>query len=277
MSSITLRHCTVDRKTGKTIARALSDSNLGAHEIDSTFFRASPDPKGNIFYQKSDGTPLVTTFVAKIGSEAQGTWMAAYPKKSLPLVTYDLHGKDETLEATNGEHYDVTECIICGEHGPDDDTVLLQCHKDSTTSPRTPRKRISKVNRASKSPELPVEMTDMDIVPPEPTAGLHGQGWEVDCPEELYTTLTEGTLVLVVVSLATYVIKDQMMDSGTPLSDKKPWNPPVPEIPEARVYSPMTRQCRARDDAADTTFNAFGSKSSLSLTKRARCTSAGSS
>ncbi|KAJ7894684.1 hypothetical protein B0H14DRAFT_3426713 [Mycena olivaceomarginata] len=81
-------------------ARALGDSNLGAHEIDSTFFRASPDPKGNIFYQKSDGTLFVATFVTEIGSEAQGTWMAAHPKKSLPtrkLLMTDANSKSHHM------------------------------------------------------------------------------------------------------------------------------------------------------------------------------------
>ncbi|KAJ7894685.1 hypothetical protein B0H14DRAFT_3854258 [Mycena olivaceomarginata] len=99
------------------------------------------------------------------------------------LATRDgLRGKDKTLEAANAERYDVTESIICGEHSLDADTFLLaRLHptykvpysssgiKDSSTSPRTPRKRISKVDPAAKSPELPDEMTDVDIVPPEPT------------------------------------------------------------------------------------------------------------
>lgn len=92
MSSITLRRCTVDRKTGKTMydrvveeGQALGDTNLGAHEIDVTFRRAKPTSRGNIYYDKLDGTPFVASFIAEIGSEAQGTWMAAYPKKSPPL------------------------------------------------------------------------------------------------------------------------------------------------------------------------------------------------
>jgi hypothetical protein len=42
-------------------------------------------------------------------------------------------------------------------------------------------------------------------------------------PEELYATLTEGTLVLVVrvVSLATYVIRDQKTESGVSPPGKK--------------------------------------------------------
>ncbi|KAJ6609743.1 hypothetical protein B0H10DRAFT_1954377 [Mycena sp. CBHHK59/15] len=30
-----------------------------AHDINSTFFPAKPDQKGNIYYQKADGTPFV--------------------------------------------------------------------------------------------------------------------------------------------------------------------------------------------------------------------------
>jgi hypothetical protein len=42
-------------------------------------------------------------------------------------------------------------------------------------------------------------------------------------PEELYATLTEGTLVLVVlvVSLAAYVIRDQKTESGVSPPGKK--------------------------------------------------------
>ncbi|KAJ7663353.1 hypothetical protein DFH06DRAFT_1324822 [Mycena polygramma] len=251
------------------------------------------------------------------------------------LATCDgLRGKDEAVEAANGEHYDVTECIVCGEHGLDADTVLLaRLHptyevphsstgiKDSSTSPRTPRRqRISKVDPAAKSPEQPDEMTDAGTVPQEPTERKIGDKYppsklsdhrgpyfahdkaelvqrdytdkdgKLIAPEELYATLTEGTLVLVVVSLATYVIRDQKTESGASLPDKKiyhvlinrlkvldrgdaqPWSPPVPEIPEARVYTPMTPQRRARDDDADTAFNAFGSKSSPSPSKRPRRT-----
>ncbi|KAJ7718088.1 hypothetical protein B0H14DRAFT_3630729 [Mycena olivaceomarginata] len=207
------------------------------------------------------------------------------------LTTCDgLRGKDETLEAANAEVPYSSSSI-----------------KDSSTSPRTPCKRISKVDPAAKSPELPDEMTAMDIVPPESTKRKIGDKYppsklsdhrgpyfahdkaelvqrdytdkdgKLIAPEELYATLTEGTLVLVirVVSLATYVIRDQKTESGVSPPGKKIDSEsstavtlshgirPVPEIPEARVYSPMT--------------NVFGSKSSPSLPKRARHSGTGSS
>ncbi|KAJ6597301.1 hypothetical protein B0H10DRAFT_2441748 [Mycena sp. CBHHK59/15] len=353
MSSITLRRCAVDRKTGKTMydalveeARALGDSHLGAHGINSTFFRANPDAKGNIFYEKPDGAPFLASFIAEIGSEAQGTWMAAYPKKSPPahklpmndgnsrshrmvlalrcptdappelrtmfrngLATCDgIRAEDEKQEADSGQRFDVTEWIFCAEDAPDEDAVLLlrlyptyevpySNSKDSSPSPRSPRKRFTKVSSTAELDQLPDDIVpDKDIPGPEISerrAELTQRDYtdkdgKLIAPEELYATLTEGTLVLVMLSLATYVITDQKSDKGTPLKDKKiyhvlvdrlkvldrgdaePWAPPVPVIPEARTYSPMTPQRRGRDDAADTAFNTFGTKLSPSLTKRPR-------
>lgn len=47
MSSLPIRRCTVNNKTGKTLydgcvkdVEALGDTNLAAHELDRTFFRA---------------------------------------------------------------------------------------------------------------------------------------------------------------------------------------------------------------------------------------------
>jgi hypothetical protein len=65
-------------------ALALGDFNLSSHEIDVTFFRSEPDSKGNIHYETPDATDFVASFIAEIGSQDQGTWMAAYPKKPPP-------------------------------------------------------------------------------------------------------------------------------------------------------------------------------------------------
>ncbi|KAJ7673386.1 hypothetical protein B0H17DRAFT_1140984 [Mycena rosella] len=90
-------------------------------------------------------------------------------------------------------------------------------------------------------------------------------------PHEPYDKLTEGTLVLVMVLLATYIITVQKAENGAPRPDKniyhilvdqlkildhgdgEPWNPPVPAMPERRYYSPATSK-RARDEAADATL-----------------------
>ncbi|KAJ7765890.1 hypothetical protein DFH07DRAFT_1014444 [Mycena maculata] len=338
MSSITLRRCTVDRKTGKTMydvlveeAQALGDSSLSAHGIDTTFFRANPDNKGNIFYQKVDGTPFVASFIAEVGSEAQGTWMAVYPKKSPPahklpmndgnskshrmvlalrcptsapvelrtmfrngLATCDgIRADDEKHEADSGENFDVTEWVLCGEDAQDEDAVLLlRLHptyevppSSGKDLPRSPRKRITKVDSAAQSDQVPDDiMADSDNMGPQITerrvsdkyppnklsdhrgpyfahekAQLTQRDYtdregKLIAPEELYATLTEGTLVLVMVSLATYIIPGQKSDKGAPLQAKKiyhvlvdrlkvldrgdaePWDPPVPEIPEALIW-----------------------------------------
>ncbi|KAJ6576325.1 hypothetical protein B0H10DRAFT_2199104 [Mycena sp. CBHHK59/15] len=60
---------------------------LSAHNIDASFFHTQPNAKGNIYYQKADGTPFVANFIAEIGSEAQGTCMEGYPRK---LPSYKL-------------------------------------------------------------------------------------------------------------------------------------------------------------------------------------------
>ncbi|KAJ7875911.1 hypothetical protein B0H14DRAFT_3546211 [Mycena olivaceomarginata] len=306
-------------------ARALGDSNLGAHEIDSTFFRASPDPKGNIFYQKSDGTPFVATFVAEIRSEAQGTWMAVHPKKFPPTRRLSHH-MVLALRCPTGATPEFAPCSKT-----DSLPVMVSVVKKRPSKQPTPRSRT--IAAASRIRPLPPHSPQEDqqgrpgchIVPPEPTERKIGDKYlpsklsdhrepyfahdkaelvqwdytdkdgKLIAPEELYATLTEGTLVLVVVSLSTYVIRDQKTDSGVSLPDKKiyhvlidqlrvldcgdtePCNPPVPEIPEARVYSPMTPQRRARDDTADIAFHAFGPKLLPSPPKRARRAGARSS
>ncbi|KAJ6608191.1 hypothetical protein B0H10DRAFT_2303572 [Mycena sp. CBHHK59/15] len=368
MSSITLRRCAVDRKTGKTMydalveeARALGDSHLGAHGINSTFFRANPDAKGNIFYEKPDilspksdprhkgpGWPRIRRSLLRPtnlqpmndGNSRSHRMVLAlrYPTDAPPelrtmfrngLATcHGIRAEDEKQEADSGQRFDVTEWIFCAEDAPDEDAVLLlrlyptyevpySNSKDSSPSPRSPRKRFAKVSSTAELDQLPDDIVpDKDIpgpeiskcrvddkYPPSKLSDHRGPYFAHDkaeltqrdytdkdgkliAPEEHYATLTEGTLVLVMLSLATYVITDQKSDKGTPLKDKKiyhvlvdrlkvldrgdaePWTPPVPVIPEASMYSPMTPQRRGRDDAADTAFNTFGTKLSPSPTKR---------
>ncbi|KAJ6618523.1 hypothetical protein B0H10DRAFT_2189507 [Mycena sp. CBHHK59/15] len=213
-----------------------------------------------------------------------------------------IRGGDETHEADNNERFDVTEWIIGEEDARAEDMVLLvpysSAKQESSPSFRTPRKRISKVGPAANPDDLPHSMDEVDTAGLKPTSSSNAELVQRDymdkegkliAPEELYATLTEGTLVLVMVSLATYVLKDQKTEKGDPLPDKKiyhmlvdrlkvldrgdaaPWNPPVPAVPEARLYSPMASpQRRGRNDAADTAFNAFRSKSSPSPAKRRR-------
>ncbi|KAJ7939655.1 hypothetical protein B0H13DRAFT_2300349 [Mycena leptocephala] len=106
---------------------------------------------------------LVTSFIAEVGSEEQGPWMSAAPKKSLPahklpmndgnskfhcmilalglptgapeelrtlfrngVATCDgVRADDEKHEMENSQHFEVTEWIVCGEDTAEEDIVLL--------------------------------------------------------------------------------------------------------------------------------------------------------
>ncbi|KAJ7445586.1 hypothetical protein FB451DRAFT_1412619 [Mycena latifolia] len=231
-----------------------------------------------------------------------------------------VRADDEKQEIGNNEHFDVTEWIVCGEDAADENIVLLvRLHptyelppsdnkKDSPHAPRTPRKRISKIDPTAKSNPQADEMTDVDKVVPEIAERNVGDKYppsvlsdyrgpffahekaqltqrdyrdadgKLIAPSELYHKLIEGTLVI-----------DQKTERGAPIPDKKiyhvfvdrlrildrgdgeVWDPVVPTIPEHQFYSPMNSpQKRGRDDAADTAFNNFGFKSSPSPTTRAK-------
>ncbi|KAJ7448419.1 hypothetical protein FB451DRAFT_1243090 [Mycena latifolia] len=381
MSSITLRRCTIERKSGKTMydgivdePKALGDTNLCAHELDATFIRAKPDFSGNIYYENFDGTPFVASFIAEIGSQAQGTWMAAYPKNSPPAsklpytdvgskshrmvlalrcptaapdqlrtmfvngaaVCDTIRAADEAQEKERGENFDVTECITCGEgeggsEAVEDIVLLLRLHKtyevpndnskdNSSSAPRTPRKRITKVDSTEESSEKSDNLGDVDMdaaaqvierqvgdtYPPNRLPDHKGPYFAHDkaklvqrdyrdvdgsliAPHELYEKLTEGTLVLVMVSLVTYVITGQTNEKGEPMTNKKiyhilverlkildhgdgqPWSPAVPALPEGRHFSAGTpSRKRPRDNATDIAFDNFGSKATPSPPKRTR-------
>jgi hypothetical protein len=69
---------------------ALGSTDLAAHELDSTFFRADPDYRGNIYFQTKEGTPFLANFIAEVGSQDQGTWLAPYPMKT-PFNLVSFH------------------------------------------------------------------------------------------------------------------------------------------------------------------------------------------
>ncbi|KAJ7883607.1 hypothetical protein B0H13DRAFT_2344040 [Mycena leptocephala] len=224
--------------------------------------------------------------------------------------------------------FDVTEWITCGEgDGIEDIILLLRLHhtyeapfnNSKEDSSRTPRKRITKVDSASTSSQASDNTGDVnmdasqvperqigDKYPPNRLPDHQGPYYahvnaklpqrdyrDVDgsliAPFEVYEKLTEGTLVLVMVTLATYTIPGEQTDKGEVKPDKKiyhvlvdrlkildrgdgeAWSPPVPVMPERR-YSPTTPGKRGRDDAADTAFESFGSKMSPSPIKKAKRT-----
>ncbi|KAJ6532611.1 hypothetical protein B0H19DRAFT_1188015 [Mycena capillaripes] len=177
-----------------------------------------------------------------------------------PAKTRCVRADDEKHEMENSQHFEVTEWIVCGEGTAEEDIVLLvRLHptyelppadnrKDSSLAPRTPRKTISKVDPTAKSNPPAAEMTSADMVVPERNVGdkyppsvlpeyrgpyfAHDRAQLVQrdyrdtdgkpiAPSELYHKLVEGTLVIVMVSLATYVIKDLKTERGNPIPDKK--------------------------------------------------------
>ncbi|KAJ6589763.1 hypothetical protein B0H19DRAFT_1104650 [Mycena capillaripes] len=360
MSSITLRRCTVAQKTGKTFydrvvedGNAMGEFNLSSHEFGVTFFRDEPNGKGNIYYHRSEDTPFSVNFIAEIGSEAQGTWMASYPKKTPPhwklpytdmnskshrmilalrcptgaptglasmfqnaAAVYDtLRAADEKLETDNNENFEITHCVECTGDSVEDIIVLARleptyevaCATNAAPStPRTPRRRVTKVGVTENTPdnaadiEMPAAQTTVserkigDSYPPSVLSDHQGPCFEHNkavvtqrdytdsdgkliAPGELYSTLTEGTLVLVTVHFVTYVMKDLKNEKGDPQIDRKiyhllidklkvldrgdgePWDPPVPSMPERRNYSPgPSPRKRGRDDATEAAFNNFG-------------------
>ncbi|KAJ6606903.1 hypothetical protein B0H10DRAFT_2439874 [Mycena sp. CBHHK59/15] len=349
MSSITLRRSTVERKSGKTMydgfvdeAKALGDTNLSAHEIDGTFMRAKPDPKGNIYYENLDGTPFPYN---DSGSKSHRMILGLRcPTAALEelrtmfvngLAVCDaIRGANETEEKANGEHFDVVEWITCGESEAVDEAVLLlRLHQtyevpysniktDSSSSPRTPRKRITKVGSSENATEKSNNLGDVDMdaaaqvtgierqigdtYPPDKLPDHQGPYFAHDraklvqrdyrdvdgsliAPHELYEKLTEGTLVLVMISLATYVITDQKTAKGDPMADKKiyhvlvdrlkildrgdgqAWAPAIPTMPERRYFSSGSpAKKRARDSAADAAFENFGSRAAPGPLKKAK-------
>ncbi|KAJ7833537.1 hypothetical protein B0H14DRAFT_3462676 [Mycena olivaceomarginata] len=329
------------------------------HELNHTFFPSQPDTKGNIYYEKPDGTRFVANFIAEIGSEAQGTWMAAYPKKTplavnLPFndvtskshkmvlalrcpteapeqlrtmyrggvaVCDSIRAHDEEREAQKGESFEITDWIICaeGDENATDKMILLarldhtyEVPPSTTTPARTPRRRITKVGSSPNPATTSNDVADVNMETTQVVERKVGDRYSPDllpdhqgpyfahekaklvqrdyrdvdgtliAPHELYSKLTEGSLVLLTVSFATYLMANpgrktrkvyhvlvdrlKILDHG----DGDAWDPPVPALPEP-LYSPATPK-RRRDDAADAAFDSFGSKSSPSPAKKSRRT-----
>ncbi|KAJ6546322.1 hypothetical protein B0H10DRAFT_1326960 [Mycena sp. CBHHK59/15] len=179
-----------------------------------------------------------------------------------------IRAADEAQEEEIGKKFEITEWITCGEgeggsEAIEDIVLLLRLHKiyevsndsskdNSSSAPRSPRKRITKVTSTEKSNEKSDGSGDVDIdavaqvterqvgdtYPPEKLPDHQGRYFAQDktklvqrdyrdfngsliAPYELYEKLTEGTLVLVMLSFSTYVLTDQVNERGEKLPDKK--------------------------------------------------------
>ncbi|KAJ7311671.1 hypothetical protein DFH08DRAFT_973764 [Mycena albidolilacea] len=172
MPSALIHRCAVDRQTHKSMydtfveeGQALGDTNLGAHELNRTFFPSQPDTKGNIYYEKPDGTRFVANFIAEIGSEAQGIWIAAYPLIATTLVS-------NKREAQKGESFEITDWIIRaeGDETATDKMILLarldhtyEVPHSTTTPARTPRRRITKVGSSPNPATTSNDVADVNM------------------------------------------------------------------------------------------------------------------
>ncbi|KAF8146355.1 hypothetical protein K438DRAFT_2028304 [Mycena galopus ATCC 62051] len=289
MSSVALRRCTVVGKTVKTLydgvlaqADAHPQFQLANNALGDTFFPSKPDRRGNIYYEKADGTPFVANFVTEIGSQEQGTHLAAHPKslpppsklpmndeylKSHRMVVAlrcpseasaalrklfqngaaradSIRGADEQLEAEKGEN--VIKSIVCKEGDGDlADCIVVHARlhqtfevcalphdRDVPTANSTPRKRIAMVEEDITEPpaeNIEMEVTERkigDLIPPSVLPEIRGDCFglvksrlvqrdykdmegKLISLAELNSKLTEGTLILVMVKFATYIMKDQ--------------------------------------------------------------------
>ncbi|KAF7372673.1 ATP-dependent DNA helicase [Mycena venus] len=227
-------------------------------------------------------------------------------------VCDSIRPADEIVEAQHGQSFYVTESIFLndGEGDPTDNiTMHVRLHPTfevsyTTTSstPPTPRRRITKVGEdATSSDDVVMEGTMTserkisDTYPTSKLPEIKGALWALDrahliqrdykdvdgtliAPHELTTKLTEGTLVLVMVELVTYVITDQKPGKKIYhiLADKlrildhgngEPWTAPGLEPSDFTLASPAKRP---RDEAADNAFDNFGSRLSPSPSPRKR-------
>ncbi|KAJ7690511.1 hypothetical protein B0H17DRAFT_1201636 [Mycena rosella] len=175
MSSLTVRRCTVNNKTGKTMydgfveeAEALGDTCLAAHEIDRTFFRTEPDYKGHLVGSLSQEDP--SPFTDATSKSYRQILALRCPTGAPPelrkafrngaAVVDGVRGADETQEAARSETFEVTEAVVYEEREgdpADNIVVLVRLHptfevpqgSNNLSAPRTPRRRITKVDSTS--------------------------------------------------------------------------------------------------------------------------------
>ncbi|KAJ7790320.1 hypothetical protein B0H14DRAFT_3161467 [Mycena olivaceomarginata] len=209
-----------------------------------------------------------------------------------------LRVSDETEEAKNGENFELTECVECSgdsvedivvlarleptyEHASFTKMVLDSVHKQlcfvrsSYSSQENYQGGLDHGNIREQFADHILERKVGDTYPPSVLSDHRGPCFAHDkavvtqrdytdaegnliAPAELYSTLVEGTLVLVTVYFATYIMKDQKNDRGEPQPDRKVYH---------LIVDKLKPKKRARDNAVDTAFNNFG-KASPSSSKR---------
>ncbi|KAJ7931851.1 hypothetical protein B0H13DRAFT_2308239 [Mycena leptocephala] len=206
--------------------------------------------------------------------------------------------------------WDVVESILCdkGEGDITDRIIMLarlhptfkiQYGNSDSAIVQAPRRRITKIEDDDAEAPSDVSMEDSssaerkigDLYPPERLPEVRGPFYALErsqlrqhdyrnsdgtliSPPKIKSVLTPGTLVLVMLKLILYVMRDQKTEKGEPKPNKKASlsYSPVPTVPAIgdHHFSPSTPTKKARDDAADAAFDSFGSGASPSPSKRAK-------
>ncbi|KAF8147074.1 hypothetical protein K438DRAFT_1780285 [Mycena galopus ATCC 62051] len=195
------------------------------------------------------------------------------------------------------EDGDLADCIVV--HARLHQTFEVPHNRDAPTANSSPHKRVAMVEEDITEPpaeNIEREVTERkigDLFPPSVLPEIRGDCFGLEksrlvqrdykdmegnliSPAELNSKLTEGTLVLVMVKFATYIMKDQnkkvyhvlidklrILDHG----DSEPFVACVPVVPGR---FPTTPTKRARYDAADTAFDSFASNATPSPSKHGK-------
>ncbi|KAJ7776562.1 hypothetical protein DFH07DRAFT_798577 [Mycena maculata] len=187
----------------------LGQHSLAAHDFDVTFGRVVEDEKFISYVNLSNAKVFTAHLIAEIGSESEGTWMAAYPKKipayKLPLadkasahrmiiaarcptgappklvqlyndfmaVLDGVRTKDSDEEEQQGERFQVTEWVTRSDGAWDKPCDIMQLRLAPTYE--APKSRSKKEStppsrpRNQKSQPVPQD-TDMESIDNDSTA-----------------------------------------------------------------------------------------------------------
>ncbi|KAJ7300783.1 hypothetical protein DFH08DRAFT_979314 [Mycena albidolilacea] len=177
---------------------AVGDTILSKHEIDKTFFRAKPDFKGNIYYEKSGGKSFRAHFIAEPftddGVKSLRMILALRCPTGAPeelkklfrngiAVLDSIHAADEASEAEHSQHFEITESIFCenGEGDLTDNIIMLLCLQQTfetspannpPATPNSQRRRITKVDEPAESSSNNSGDVDMEDTPVGGTSTL---------------------------------------------------------------------------------------------------------
>ncbi|KAJ6556236.1 hypothetical protein B0H19DRAFT_1152234 [Mycena capillaripes] len=68
--------------------KEMGPANFGANDFQKTFERITNEKNRLAYVRKPDGTEFIANIIGEVGSVAQGTHMAAYPKKNPPNLPF---------------------------------------------------------------------------------------------------------------------------------------------------------------------------------------------